>query len=179
MDRIGTENRFTVREITDFKRIYGEEYDSFINDLKNRKLSENVRLFMYNTLLNFQPVALSEMPEWLFNHHGWRTVYMLKTFTIKQFDVFRREAVDKMLYAKDKREFIEGFGNLVRQLDQLKQAGADEIHQEKITGTKADRPELNRLFDRLREGDTVLITDLTRLGRSTKDLFALVEKIKD
>ncbi len=69
--------------------------------------------------------------------------------------------------------------NLDRQLDQLKQAGADEIHQEKITGTKADRPELNRLFDRLREGDTVLITDLTRLGRSTKDLFALVEKIKD
>jgi DNA invertase Pin-like site-specific DNA recombinase len=34
--------------------------------------------------------------------------------------------------------------NLYRQLDSLKSAGAEEIVQEKITGTKADRPELNR-----------------------------------
>lgn len=68
--------------------------------------------------------------------------------------------------------------NLDRQLDSLKLAGAEEIIQEKITGTKADRPELNRLMDKLRKGDIILIADLTRLSRSTKDLFNLVEQIE-
>lgn len=65
-----------------------------------------------------------------------------------------------------------------RQLDLLNAAGAEEIVQEKVTGTKTDRPELNNLLYRLRTGDVVLITDLTRLGRSTKDLFSLVEQIE-
>lgn len=68
--------------------------------------------------------------------------------------------------------------NLDRQLDSLKASGAEEIIQEKITGTKADRPELNRLLDKLRKGDVILIADLTRLSRSTKDLFSLVEQIE-
>jgi len=68
--------------------------------------------------------------------------------------------------------------SLDRQLDILKNSGVEEIIKEKITGTKADRPELNRLLDKLRKGDIVLITDLTRLGRSTKDLFNLVEQIE-
>lgn len=65
-----------------------------------------------------------------------------------------------------------------RQIDALKAAGADEIIEEKFTGTKADRPKLNMLFDKLRTGDTIIITDLTRLSRSTKDLFVLVDKIE-
>jgi len=69
--------------------------------------------------------------------------------------------------------------NLDRQIDQLKEYGAGEIIQEKITGTKADRPQLNRLMDKLRSGDIILITDLTRLSRSTKDLFNLVELIEN
>lgn len=69
--------------------------------------------------------------------------------------------------------------NLNRQLDFLKAAGSEEIIQEKVTGTKADRPELNRLLDKLRKGDIILVTDLTRLSRSTKDLFNLVEQIEN
>jgi hypothetical protein len=68
--------------------------------------------------------------------------------------------------------------NLDRQLDSLKAAGVEEIIQEKITGTKADRPELNRLIDKLRKNDVILVADLTRLSRSTKDLFSLVDKIE-
>ncbi|WP_373845400.1 recombinase family protein [Clostridium sp.] len=68
--------------------------------------------------------------------------------------------------------------NLDRQIDSLKISGAEEIIQEKITGTKADRPELNRLLDKLRKGDVILVSDLTRLSRSTKDLFNLVEQIE-
>lgn len=69
--------------------------------------------------------------------------------------------------------------SLDSQLDSLKAAGAEEIIQEKITGTKADRPELNRLLDKLRKDDVIVITDLTRLSRSTKDLFNLVEQIEN
>ena len=68
--------------------------------------------------------------------------------------------------------------NLDRQLDILKNEGAEEIIQEKISGTKAERPELSKLLEKLRKGDIILITDLTRLSRSTKDLFSLVEQIE-
>jgi len=46
---------------------------------------------------------------------------------------------------------------------------------EKMTGTKANRPQLDRLMDEVREGDTVYIESLSRLGRSTKDLLALID----
>ena len=65
--------------------------------------------------------------------------------------------------------------NLDRQLDALKKYGVDQIYNEKITGTKRDRPELNKLLDRMTSGDTVVIESLSRLGRSTKDLIELVE----
>lgn len=48
----------------------------------------------------------------------------------------------------------------------------------KITGSKKERPELERMIDILRNGDTVLITELTRLSRSVKDLFEIVEIIR-
>lgn len=65
--------------------------------------------------------------------------------------------------------------NLDRQLDALKKYGVDVIYNEKMTGTKRDRPELTKLLDRISEGDTVVIESLSRLGRSTKDLIALTE----
>ncbi|MDD3894005.1 MAG: recombinase family protein [Syntrophomonadaceae bacterium] len=68
--------------------------------------------------------------------------------------------------------------NLDRQLDTLKEAGCDKIYKEKVTGTKKDRPELDKLLEDLRSGDTIIVSDLTRLSRSTKDLFNLVEQIE-
>jgi DNA invertase Pin-like site-specific DNA recombinase len=68
--------------------------------------------------------------------------------------------------------------NFDRQLEELKSFEVDELFQEKITGTKADRPQLNKLIEKLRTGDLVIVSDLTRLSRSTKDLFNLVELIQ-
>lgn len=65
--------------------------------------------------------------------------------------------------------------NLDRQLDMLTRYGVDYIFNEKMTGTKRDRPQLNKLLDRMMEGDTVVIESLSRLGRSTKDLIELVD----
>lgn len=69
--------------------------------------------------------------------------------------------------------------NLDRQIDALVGAGVDKrnIYHEKMTGTKRDRTALNQMLDELQAGDTVIITDLTRISRSTKDLLEIVEKI--
>lgn len=68
--------------------------------------------------------------------------------------------------------------NLDWQIDALMKEGCDRIFQEKFTGTIKDRPELLRMLDMLREGDTVIICELTRLSRSVKDLFDLVERVE-
>ena len=65
--------------------------------------------------------------------------------------------------------------NLERQLDLLKQYGVDHIFQEKMSGTKRDRPELNKMLSHVTAGDTIVVESLSRLGRSTKDLIELVE----
>ena len=68
--------------------------------------------------------------------------------------------------------------NLDWQIDALTKEGCDRIFHEKFTGTRKDRPELLRMMDMLREGDTVIICELTRLSRSVKDLFDLVEQVE-
>jgi len=70
--------------------------------------------------------------------------------------------------------------SLLRQIDSMVSAGVDErnIYQEKITGTKKDRPELVRMIAGLKPSDVCVISELTRLSRSTKDLFEIVEQIQ-
>ena len=69
--------------------------------------------------------------------------------------------------------------DLLRQTFELRGAGCEKIYQETITGTKKHRPELDAMLDFIREGDVVVVCELTRISRSTKDLFSLVEKIEE
>lgn len=48
-----------------------------------------------------------------------------------------------------------------------------------MSGTKSDRPGLKQAFDFAREGDTLVVWRLDRLGRSLKDLIALVEELEN
>ncbi len=68
--------------------------------------------------------------------------------------------------------------NLNRQIDLLTSYGVDRIYKEKMSGTKRERPELQKLLERMDSGDTVVIESLSRLGRSTKDLIELVEQFQ-
>lgn len=63
---------------------------------------------------------------------------------------------------------------LHRQLDLLEKYKCNEILTEKISGVKSKRPELEKLKDKIRPGDTVIVESFSRLGRSTKDLIDLV-----
>ena len=67
--------------------------------------------------------------------------------------------------------------NLDRQRDQLRNEGCVKIYEEKQSGKDRERPELKRMLDSLREGDIVVVSDLTRVSRSVKDLFEIVEAI--
>ena len=64
---------------------------------------------------------------------------------------------------------------LSRQIDLMSSYNCNEILMEKMSGVKANRPELNRLKDKVREGDTIIVESFSRLGRSTKDLIELVD----
>ena len=68
---------------------------------------------------------------------------------------------------------------LDRQLDMLNKYGVDKIYSEKMTGTKRERPELQKMLDLLSDGDTVVIESLSRLGRSTKNLIELMEMFNE
>lgn len=63
------------------------------------------------------------------------------------------------------------------QTDALTAAGAGKVFAERISGSKRERPELNRLLDQLRDGDVVTVTKYDRLARSLKDLLEIVETI--
>jgi DNA invertase Pin-like site-specific DNA recombinase len=67
--------------------------------------------------------------------------------------------------------------DLTGQIEALRAAGAGAIYREKISGARADRPELTKLMKVLAPGDVVLVTKLDRLGRSTRELLELIERI--
>jgi DNA invertase Pin-like site-specific DNA recombinase len=68
--------------------------------------------------------------------------------------------------------------NLDAQLDQLRDAGAEKVFEEKVTGTKRNRPQLDALLSQLRKKDIVVVTKYDRLARSLKDLLEIVEVIR-
>lgn len=69
--------------------------------------------------------------------------------------------------------------NLDGQLDVLARAGCERIYKEKLSGSNRDRAELIRCLDTLREGDTLIVYKLDRLGRSIKDLISIVSDLQD
>jgi DNA invertase Pin-like site-specific DNA recombinase len=67
--------------------------------------------------------------------------------------------------------------DLTAQIEALKAAGAETIYKEKVSGVRADRPQLAKLMARLMPGDILAVTKLDRLGRSTRELLELIERI--
>ena len=69
--------------------------------------------------------------------------------------------------------------NLDLQRDALLAAGCDRIYEDTISGTRAKRPGLAKALDQLRDGDTLVVWKLDRLGRSVKDLLDFAGGLKD
>ena len=55
----------------------------------------------------------------------------------------------------------------------------DRIFSEKLSGANTDRPQLKAMLDYVREGDTLYVESISRLGRSTKDLLNIIDTLTD
>jgi DNA invertase Pin-like site-specific DNA recombinase len=69
--------------------------------------------------------------------------------------------------------------NLDLQIQKLKEAGCEKIFTDIVSGAKGERKELTNLKSQLREGDTVVVWKLDRLGRSLKDLISIIKEFDE
>ncbi len=67
--------------------------------------------------------------------------------------------------------------SLENQIELLKNNGAEEIYSDSFTGTKTDRPEFNKLLEKLQKGDTLIVTKLDRFARSMTQGSELVTEL--
>ena len=67
--------------------------------------------------------------------------------------------------------------NLTLQREALINAGCEKVFEDKVSGTRADRPGLSKTLEMLREGDTLVVWKLDRLGRSVKQLVDMVSEL--
>ncbi|MBM5588943.1 recombinase family protein, partial [Burkholderia pseudomallei] len=64
--------------------------------------------------------------------------------------------------------------NLALQREALREVGCRKVLEDKVSGTRVDRPGLAKALEMLRDGDTLVVWKLDRLGRSVKQLVDLV-----
>lgn len=69
--------------------------------------------------------------------------------------------------------------NTARQEIMLREHGVDELFVDRASGKNADRPELNRMMNFVRRGDTVIVESISRFARNTRDLLDLVERLTE
>lgn len=67
--------------------------------------------------------------------------------------------------------------NTMRQEVLLKELGVDELFIDKASGKNRERPELKKMMDYVRQGDTVIVEAISRFARNTKDLLELIEQL--
>ena len=69
--------------------------------------------------------------------------------------------------------------NTIRQERMMESLGVNELYIDKASGKNAQRPELQRMMEYVRKGDTVVVESISRFARNTKDLLTLVEQLTE
>ena len=68
--------------------------------------------------------------------------------------------------------------NEERQLVTMKKHEVEKVFIEKMSAKNKERPKLQEMLDYVRDGDTIIVHDLSRLARNTKDLLEIVKMAK-
>lgn len=69
--------------------------------------------------------------------------------------------------------------NTIRQEVMMQELGVDTLYIDRASGKNTDRPELKKMMDYVRRGDTVVVESISRFARNTRDLLELVERLTD
>jgi len=118
------------------RRVFGDDYKGVIDDLQNNRISDNVKYLLFNELLDIQPIAITEMPEYYNRAGNMRILYALKTFYIRRLDFVRNECFKDM---KSKETFARGFGKMVWLATSFALLGAgSDLLKDFIRGKKFD-----------------------------------------
>ena len=67
--------------------------------------------------------------------------------------------------------------NTIRQEVLMEALGVDEVYIDRMSGKDANRPELQKMMEYVRKGDTVIVESISRFARNTRDLLELVERL--
>lgn len=67
--------------------------------------------------------------------------------------------------------------NTIRQEVLMAELGVDEVYIDRVSGRSTDRPQLKKLMEYVRLGDTVIVESISRFARNTRDLLELVERL--
>jgi len=67
--------------------------------------------------------------------------------------------------------------NTARQEVLMRELGVEQVYIDRMSGKNTNRPELKRMINYVREGDTVIVESISRFARNTKDLLELVEQL--
>ena len=67
--------------------------------------------------------------------------------------------------------------NTIRQEVIMKELGVDELYIDRASGKNTQRPELQKMMEYVRKGDTVIVESISRFARNTKDLLGLIEQL--
>ena len=92
-----------------------------------------------------------------------------------------KERINKMVYGYgristlDRNEHKSGKQLIDSQIKALKQMGAEIIMYDEESGLKENRKELNKLLDIIKEGDSILCVEASRITRSVKQLCSILE----
>ncbi|MGN0595404.1 MAG: recombinase family protein [Hominimerdicola sp.] len=69
--------------------------------------------------------------------------------------------------------------NTARQEILMEELGVEKVFIDKMSGKDTNRPMLQEMMNFVREGDTVIVSEISRFARNTRDLLDLIEKLKE
>ena len=100
----------TLKEI---ELIFGKDAEQVKDDILNNNISFDVKSYLLIKLSETQPIFMSARPLNYLKNGNTRFFYALKTFTLKQLSLYKKDIYDKIAHGKTKQEVVEGLKNLV------------------------------------------------------------------
>lgn len=104
----------------------------------------------------------------------------VKTYVQNQ--KYQNGSIDRMIFGYTRvstRGQARDGNSLEAQQALLKKAGCEYIYTDVFTGTKMERPEFQRMREKIRKGDTLIVTKLDRLGRSVSQASEVITELLD